>query len=68
MIHHKVTDKIPYKYMPENIHVKKNFRDEEGIVVTGPRNFTTMNPKKGKVGKNTYFGGAFKHLPEDPDA
>jgi len=29
----------------------KTFKDSEGQVITGPRNFLTSPPKKGQVGK-----------------
>jgi hypothetical protein len=46
---------------------KKNHRDAEGFVITEPNNFVTNKPKKGKVGKGTYFGGMIPHIPEDPE-
>ena len=34
---------------------KKHFRDEDGRVITSPKNFLTNPPKKGKVTKKTTF-------------
>lgn len=40
--------KAAYDHMPEQVFVKKNYRNpEDGSVVIGPRNFTTKPPKKG---------------------
>ena len=39
--------KKEHEWMPEDEQKKKNFRDEEGAVITAPRNFTTTGPKKG---------------------
>lgn len=57
--------KMSYEHMPlkEN-QGKKNFRDEEGAVKTGPRNFTTIPMKRGKTGRLAYFGG---HIPYKED-
>ena len=56
-----------YPHMQEEQHVKKNFRDEEGNVVTGPRNFLTNPPKIGKVGKRTTFAGVIPYMNEGYD-
>jgi len=37
--------KLGYKHLPQDVHVKKNYRDQDGAVMIGPRNFTTMNAK-----------------------
>ena len=54
---------MTYEHMTDRREVVKNFRDEEGNVVIAPRNFLTNPIKKGRVGKNTTFGGQipFKH-------
>ena len=44
---------------------KKDYKDEEGRVVIGPRNFTTIPMKRGKVGKLTYFGGQIPYKEDD---
>jgi NAD/NADP transhydrogenase beta subunit len=49
--------KAAYEHMTDRKEVKKNFRDEDGAVVIGPRNFFTNPPKKGEVGKGTSFAG-----------
>jgi co-chaperonin GroES (HSP10) len=59
--------------MKDRVEVKKNFRDEEGAVITGPRNFTT-NPEKGKLiavgetGKLKALGGNFPAFEAKDDA
>ena len=40
--------KADFEHLPADKHEKKNFRDEEGAVKVGPRNFTTTGPKKGR--------------------
>lgn len=59
--------KAPYPHQSDFIHVKKNYRDEEGKVKLQPKNFLTMPPKKGFVGKGTFFGGNLPHLPDPYD-
>ena len=51
----KLNYKAPYEHQQERVHVQKNFKDEEGAVITAPRNFLTSPMKKGKVGKQTVF-------------
>jgi len=50
-------DKAAYEYIPMDLHKKKNYRDEEGAVKIGPRNFTTIPLKRGRVGRLTSFSG-----------
>lgn len=58
--------KAKYEYIPlQENQKKKNYRDEEGAVKTGPRNFTTVPLKPGKVGKNTTFGGSIPYKEDD---
>lgn len=59
--------KAAYEHMSDRVDVKKNYRNEDGAVALAPRNFTTMPPKKGEVGKNTSFGGNLAHLPDEYD-
>lgn len=44
-----------YVHMNERVEVKKDYRDADGAVVTAPRNFYTMPPKKGINGKACFF-------------
>lgn len=48
--------------MCDRVEVKKKFRDEDGAVITAPRNFTTKPLKKGNVGPGTSFGGPTPHM------
>ena len=64
-IHEKVPRPALYKYMEQGGVKKKNYKDEEGGVITGPRNFTTNRLKRGKIGKGTSFGGVPEHMPDD---
>ena len=64
------TEKVPsapYKYMEQKEGGKKNFRDEDGAVVTGPKQMLTSNLKRGKVGKGTTFGGPIPHVKDEYD-
>lgn len=54
-----------FDHMTERVDVKKDYRDEDGGVITAPRNFYTMPAKEGKVGKRTFFNGQVEHLPDD---
>jgi hypothetical protein len=61
----RVARNIRYPYVPEG-EVKKTIKkDEEGKVITGPRNFTTTRLKKGRIGKGTSFSGPIKYLEDD---
>lgn len=51
----KADYKASYPHMVDRVHIKKNFRDEEGAVRTELRNFYTSPAKKGKAGKHTSF-------------
>jgi hypothetical protein len=51
--------------MKEIDEKKKNYRDEEGAVITAPRNFTTNNLKSGQVGPQTYFQGKMVYMEDD---
>ena len=44
-----------YGHMNERVEVKKDYRDADGNVVTAPKNFYTMPPKKGINGKRCFF-------------
>jgi hypothetical protein len=56
--------KASYAHMVDRVEVKKNYRDEDGHVITKPKQFTT-NPEKGNLiplgatGKQKPFGGNF---------
>jgi hypothetical protein len=67
-VHHKVPNKLPYRYMEQGGKKKIIYKDAEGAVITGPPNFYTNEMKKGRVGRNTTFGGKIPHHPEDPEA
>lgn len=54
-----------YEHMNERVDVKKDYRDADGAVVTAPKNFYTMPPKKGIVGKRTFFNGQVEHMVDD---
>ena len=51
--------------MTDRTTVIKNFKDEEGAVIIAPRNFLTNPTKKGRVGKNTTFGGQIPFMTGD---
>ena len=57
-----------YEYQPlMEGKVKKPNRDEDGKVVIGPRNFTTIPMKRGKIGKLTTFGGPVPYIADPYD-
>lgn len=64
----KVVPNKPHKmeneHMTDYIERKKNFRDDDGAVIIGPRNFYTNKPKLGANGKGTTFAGMWDHLPD----
>jgi ribosomal protein L14E/L6E/L27E len=51
--------------MPLGPGPKKNFKDEEGAVITGPKNITTIPIKFGKVGKNVMIGEKIPYIEDD---
>lgn len=57
--------KTPYEAMTERKVLAKNFRDEEGAVIIGPRNFLTNPVKVGRVGKGTTFAGPIPFQGDD---
>lgn len=57
--------RAPFEHESDRVDIKKNYRDEDGAVITAPRNITTNPPKKGLVGRQTSFGGIPAHLPDD---
>ena len=61
-------NKAAYENKPEGVHKKKNYRDEDGAVIIGPRNFTAIPMRRGKVGKLTTFGGPIPHMADNYDA
>ena len=60
--------KHPYDHMTDRREIVKNYRDEEGAVITGPRNFLTNPIKKGRVGKQTSLGGIIPFMGDDYEA
>lgn len=60
--------KANYKYIEEGSTAKKAQKDENGQVITGPRNFYTSPPKKGQAGKEgaqVYLGGKIEYMDGD---
>ena len=51
----------PYEHKTDRRDIQKNYRDEEGAVITAPRNFLTNPIKKGRVGKQTTLSGIIEH-------
>jgi hypothetical protein len=51
--------------MPLGPKPKKNYKDKEEGVLIGPRNFTTMPLKRGKLGKGVHFGGKIPYMEDD---
>ena len=45
----------PYKHESDRHDVKKVIKDEDGKVITQPRNFYSNPPKRGKTAKNSCF-------------
>ena len=61
--HEKV--KAVFPYIEEGVPKKKSFKDEEGAVKIGPRNFLISPMKKGKVGKMTTLSGLIPYMEDD---
>ena len=53
--------------MSDRHEIKKNYRDEEGMVITAPPNVVTNGLKKGRVGKQTSFGGIIPYIADQYD-
>lgn len=58
-----------YEYVPlmEGAKKKPNRDPEDGKPIIGPRNFTAIPMKKGKVGKLTSFGGPIPYIADPYD-
>ena len=50
-----------YEYIEEGPIKKPSYRDEDGEVKTGSRNFLTNPMKKGRVGRNVTLGGNIEY-------
>jgi hypothetical protein len=44
------------------LKAKKNYRNEDGEVITMPPNFVTSRTKKGLIGKGCTFSGVIPHV------
>ena len=58
------------KYEYQELHEgnkKQRARDEDVEVIIGPRNFTTIPMKRGKVGKLTTFSGPVPYVADPYD-
>jgi hypothetical protein len=60
--------KPSYEYIPIGPGPKKNYRDEEGVVITAPTNMKVAPIKMGKVGKAVTLGGIIAYIEDDYDA
>lgn len=54
-----------FEHMNERVDVKKQIKDEDGHVITAPKNFYTWKPKKGIVGKRCFFNGQVEWIKDD---
>ena len=61
--------KAPFPHMPDppKVKDKKEIRDENGDVITMPKNFVTTKMKLGKVGKGTTFQGVIPYIEDAYD-
>lgn len=62
--------KHDFEWMPEENAKKKNYKDADGNVIVGPRNFVTTGPKKGHPGTTpgTLFEKEFyPHMKDEYD-
>ena len=57
--------KTEFEHKTNLLDVKKKYRDDEGFVITSPRNFVTSPPKKGIASRDATFGGFPEHVPDD---
>lgn len=71
MTHKKANHAASYEYLPQctGLRNKKNYRTEDGEVITEPRNFYTQNPKKGRVQRRdterVEMGGVIEYKEDD---
>lgn len=66
----KVQEKLyksSFAYIPEGEPKKKNYKDAEGAVIVGPKNFVTSPIKKGRVGRGTSLGGLIPYKEDEYD-
>jgi hypothetical protein len=57
--------KAPYEHTTELVDVKKHILDEDGKVITAPRNIVTNPPKSGTQYKRTCFSPIPAFMPDD---
>lgn len=55
-----------YDHQTDLKDIKKNFKDEDGCVIVGPKNINIAPLKKGEVGLGCTFAGQWEHR-ADPD-
>lgn len=69
--HKKATHAASHEYLPHctGLRNKKNYRTDDGEVITEPRNFFTQNPKSGKVQRRDTercdMGGIVEYMEDD---
>ena len=63
--HQKSNMKAAFDYLNHGPEKKKSYRDADGDVLTGPKNFLTNPMKQGKVGKAVTFSGPIEYQSED---
>jgi len=54
-----------YEHMSDRVDVKKNYKDADGAVISGPKNFYTCASKVGQIGKSCYFNKLPAAIPDD---
>lgn len=67
--HVRLSHNSAYDHLTDYKEIKKNYRNEDGDVVTCPANILTSNPKVGNCTmKQASFGGMAEHKPDDYNA
>lgn len=65
----RLSHNAAFDHLADTKHVQKNYRNDDGEVITAPRNIVTNKPKIGNVSmKQASFGGLAAHMPDDFNA
>jgi len=65
----RLSHNAAFDHLSDTKHIKKNYKNEDGEVITAPRNIVTSNPKVGNcTQKQASFGGLAAHMADDYNA
>ena len=65
----RLSHNAAFEHLTDYKEIKKNYKNEDGDVITAPYNVKTNNPKQGNCAmQQASFGGMAEHMPDDYNA